>query len=191
MMNRAIIDDKKVKAIYSYIETLRNGKQLKMMFDFSFLGAMRSVNFRNLQLKDVIDEYNNIKDIIVLDSEKNKGKNKAKYYVSDELKKSIKEYIRDFDLNNKETYLFISPKTGKPYSRTHISTMFSNVFNVFGLDCSTHYGRRRGITKLLTEKGVDITTVKTLVNHKNIATTSLYVNEDENLLKTVVNSLNK
>lgn len=189
MINRAIIDDKKLKAIYSYIDTLRNKKQLKMMFDFSFLGLMRSVNFRNLQIKDVVDEYNNVRDIIELGSDKNKGKNKAKYYVSDELKKSIQEYIKDFDLNKKETYLFISPKTGKPYSRTHISTMFSNVFNVFGLNCSTHFGRRRGITTLLTEKGVDITTVKTLVNHKNIATTSLYVNEDENLLKNVINEL--
>lgn len=191
MLNRAIIDDKKVKAIYSYIETLKNHRQIKMMFDFSFLGAMRSVNFRNLQLKDIVDEFNNIKDIIVLGEDKNKGKNKAKYYVSDELKKSIQEYIKGYDFSNKETYLFISPKTGKPYSRTYISTIFSNIFNVFSLQCSTHYGRRRFITKLLTEKGVDISTVKTLVNHKSIATTSLYVNEDENLLKKVVNSLNK
>jgi len=190
-MNRAIIDDKKVKAIYSYIETLRNGKQIKMMFDFSFLGLMRSVNFRNLQIKDVIDEYGNIKDIIVLDSEKNKGKNKAKYYVSDELKKSIKEYLKDEDITKGETYLFISPKTGKPYSRTYISTLFSNVFNVFGLDCSTHFGRRHGITKLLTEKHIDIATVQRIANHRHISTTSIYYNENPNLLKEVVNCLSK
>lgn len=190
-MNRAVIDDKTVRAIYNYIATLRNHRQLKMMFDFSFLGLMRSVNFRNLQIKDVVDEYGNIKDIIVLEGEKNKGKNKAKYYVSDELKKSIKEYLKDEDLTKAETYLFISPKTGKPYSRTHISTMFSNIFNVFGLDCSTHFGRRRGITKLLTEKHIDIATVQHIVNHRNIATTSIYYNEDENLLKNVINSLNK
>lgn len=191
MMNRAVITDKQVKAIYNYISTQKNGRQLKMMFDFSFLAGMRSINFRNLQLKDIIDEYNNIKDIIELKEEKNKGKNKARYYISDDLKLSIKEYIKDYDLSNKETYLFISQKTGKPYSRETISRLFSNIFNTFGLECSTHYGRRRFITKLLTEKHIDITTVKTLVNHRNIATTSLYVNEDENLLKNVVNSLNK
>lgn len=191
MMNRAVITDKQVKAIYNYISTQKNGRQLKMMFDFSFLAGMRSINFRNLQLKDIIDEYNNIKDIIELKEEKNKGKNKARYYISDDLKLSIKEYIKDYDLSNKETYLFISQKTGKPYNRETISRLFSNIFNTFGLECSTHYGRRRFITKLLTEKHIDITTVKTLANHRNIATTSLYVNEDENLLKNVVNSLNK
>lgn len=189
MMNRAIIDDKKVKAIFKYIETMPNHRQIRMMFMFSFNG-MRSINFRNLQIKDVVDDFNNVKDIIELSTDKNKGKNKAKYYVSDDLKKEIQDYIKGYDLNDKEKYLFISPKTGKPYSRTYISTIFSNVYNTFGLDCSSHYGRRYMITNLLT-KGVDITSVKTLVNHKNISTTSLYYNENENLLKSIVNGLNK
>lgn len=189
MMNRAVIDEKKVKAIFKYIDTLNNSKQIRMMFMFSFNG-MRSVNFRNLQLKDVLNDNDEVKDIIELGNDKNKGKNKAKYYVSDELKKEIEQYIKSYNLNNKEQYLFISHKTGKPYSRTYISTIFSNVYNTFGLDCSSHYGRRYLITNLLT-KGVDITSVKTLVNHKNIATTSLYYNENENLLKSIMNDYNK
>ena len=55
------------------------------------------------------------------------------------------------------------------------------------MDCSTHFGRRNFITTLLTN-GIDITTVKTLVNHKNIQTTSIYYNENEVMLKNVVNS---
>lgn len=56
------------------------------------------------------------------------------------------------------------------------------------LDCSTHFGRRNYITSLLTN-GIDITTVKTLVNHSNIQTTAIYYNENENMLKNVVNQL--
>ena len=189
-MNRAIIDDKQLKAIFKYIDTLKNARQIKMMFNFNYLAGMRSINFRNLQICDVVDEYNNIRDIIVLDGDKNKGSNKAKYYISEELKQEIKEYIKDYDLNKRETYLFISPKTGKPYARTYVSTIFSNIYNTFNLDCSTHFGRRKFITTLLT-KGTDITSVKTLVNHKNIQTTALYYNEDENLLKSIVDNLKK
>lgn len=189
MMNRAVIDDKKVKAIFKYIDTLENSRQIRMMFVFSFNG-FRSINFRNLQLKDVLNDNNEVKDIIELCDEKNKGKNKARYYVSDELKKEIKDYIKGYNLTNKEQYLFISPKTNKPYSRTYVSTIFSNVYNTFGLDCSSHYGRRYMITNLLT-KGIDITSVKTLVNHKNIQTTSLYYNENETLLKSIINDYNK
>ena len=189
MMNRAVIDEKKVKAIFKYIDTLNNSKQIRMMFMFSFNG-MRSINFRNLQLKDILNDNNEVKDIIELGNDKNKGKNKAKYYISDELKREIEQYIKSYNLNNKEQYMFISPKTNKPYSRTYISTIFSNVYNTFGIEASSHYGRRHLITNLLT-KGVDITSVKTLVNHKNIATTSLYYNENENLLKSIMNDYSK
>jgi len=190
MLNRAIIEDKQLKAIFNYIDTLPNARQIKMMFQFNFLAGMRSINFRNLQLKDVIDEYNNIKDIIVLEGDKNKGNKKAKYYVSDELKKDIKEYIKNFNLEDRERFLFISPKTGKPYNHCSISRIFSTIYNTFGLECSTHYGRRNFITTLLT-KGIDLTTVKTLVNHQNVQTTTLYYNENENMLKDVVNNLKK
>ena len=55
MLNRAIITDKQQKAIFKYIETLRNGKQLKLMFGFNWLSGMRCINFAYLQVGDVIE----------------------------------------------------------------------------------------------------------------------------------------
>ena len=88
-----------------------------MMFRFNFLCGMRCINFCYLQVKDVLNEDNSVKDIIELTPDKN-------------------NYI----------------------------------------------------TSLLTN-GIDITTVKTLVNHSNIQTTAIYYNENENMLKNVVNQL--
>lgn len=188
MKNRATIDDKKMKQIYNYIRTLKNGRQIEMMFDFSTMAMMRSINFRLLQIKDIVDNLGNIKDIIELDEGKNKGKHRCRYYVSDELKKKIKNYLNQYIKLNPEQYLFISQRTGKPYSRTYISTIFSNVYNVFGLDCSSHYGRRRGITKMI-EKGINLALIQRVVCHKNVSTTSLYLNENENVMKNIVNQL--
>ena len=95
MINRAVIDEKKIKAIFKYIDTLNNAKQIKMMFRFNFLCGMRCINFCYLQIKDVLNEDNSVKDIIELTPDKNKGSKKAKYYVSDEMKKHIKEYLND------------------------------------------------------------------------------------------------
>lgn len=188
MINRAVIEEKTKKAIFKHIESLKNGKQIKLMFQFNYLAGMRCINFAYLQLKDCLDDNNNIRDIIELSPDKNKGSKKARYYINEELKKDIKEYIKDFNLNNRERFLFTSQKTGKPYNRNSISKIFTAVYKTFNLQCSTHYGRRNFITNLLTN-GTDITTVKTLVNHKNIQTTSIYYNENENLLKNVVNSV--
>lgn len=188
MINRAIIDDKKQKAIFKHIDTLRNGKQIKLMFGFNWLAGMRCINFAYLQFGDVVDEFGKVKDIIELSPDKNKGKKKARYYVNDELKGMIKDYVADFKNNNPNRYLFVSQKTGKPYNRNSISKVFTSIYKTFGLECSTHYGRRHFITELLTN-GVDITSVKTLVNHSNVSMTARYYNENENMLKNVVNSL--
>ena len=188
MINRAIITDKQQKAIFKYIETLRNGKQLKLMFGFNWLSGMRCINFAYLQLGDVIDEFGKVRDIIELTPEKNKGSKKARYYVNDELKAMIKDYVDDHKLKDPARYLFVSQKTRKPYNRNSISKIFTSIYKTFGLECSTHYGRRHFITELLT-KGTDIVSVKTLVNHSNVSMTAKYYNEDENMLKNVVNSV--
>ena len=188
MINRAIITDKQQKAIFKYIETLRNGKQLKLMFGFNWLAGMRCINFAYLQVGDVVDEFGKVRDIIELTPEKNKGSKKARYYVNDELKGMIKEYVNDYKLKDPTRYLFTSQKTRKPYNRNSISKIFTAIYKTFGLECSTHYGRRHFITELLTND-VDITSVKTLVNHSNVSMTAKYYNEDENMLKNVVNSV--
>lgn len=188
MINRAIIDGKKQKAIFKYIDTLRNGKQIMLMFGFNWLAGMRCINFAYLQVGDVIDEFGKVRDIIELTPEKNKGHKKARYYVNDELKAMIKDYVDDHKLKDPARYLFVSQKTRKPYNRNSISKIFTSIYKTFGLECSTHYGRRHFITELLT-KGTDIVSVKTLVNHSNVSMTAKYYNEDENMLKNVVNSV--
>ena len=188
MINRAVVDDKKIKAIFKYIDALNNAKQIKMMFRFNFLCGMRCINFAYLQVKDVLNDDNSVRDIIELTPDKNKGSKNAKYYVNDEMKKYIKEYLNGFNLENRDKFLFTSQKTNKPYNRNSISRIFTAIYRTFNIQASSHFGRRFFITNLLTNS-IDITTVKTLVNHKNIQTTSIYYNENENMLKNVVNQL--
>ena len=131
MINRAIIDDKKIKQIFQYIETLNNSRQIKMMFQLSFMG-LRCVNFCYLQIKDVMNTDNTIKGIITLSNDKNKGKKKATYYLNTKLQSELKKYI-DWLSSTKSitpnTYLFTSQKTNKPYLRNSISRIFSSIYN--------------------------------------------------------------
>lgn len=190
MINRAIIDDKKIKQIFQYIDTLPNSKQIKMMFRLSFMG-LRCINFCYLQVSDVCNDDGTIKSIIELSADKNKGRRKAKYYFNTSTVKELKKYIEWLRTQKKvdsDTYLFTSPKTQKPYLRNSISRIFSHIYNTFGLQCSTHYGRRYFITETLTS-GVDIATVRTLVNHSNIQTTANYYNTNEKLLSNVVEKI--
>ena len=100
----------------------------------------------------------------------------------------IKDYVNYYKLKDPERYLFTSQKTRKPYNRNSISKIFTAIYKTFGLECSTHYGRRHFITELLV-KGIDLTSVMTLVNHSSPSMTSRYYNQNENMLKNVVNSV--
>ena len=57
MINRAIIQEKTLKAIFKHIRTLSNGKQIEMMFKFNYMAGMRCINFCYLQVKDVLDNH--------------------------------------------------------------------------------------------------------------------------------------
>lgn len=185
--NREIIDSKKLKVIFNYISTLNNSKQIDLMFRFSYQG-LRLCNWYKLQLNDVLTANNEIVDCLVLNGEKNKGSKVATYYLSDDLRDRIKKYISGWDLSNRERYLFVSPKTNKPYQKNSLSNLFHKIYSDLGLEmCSTHLGRRTYITELLTN-GIDIVSVKTLANHSSINTTTLYYQENPNFLKNIVNN---
>ena len=75
MTNSEFVDDKKIKYILNFIKSMKHAEQIRMMFLCS-LNGMRSINFAYLQIKDVFNDDLKIKDVICLDYDKNKGKNK-------------------------------------------------------------------------------------------------------------------
>lgn len=78
-VNTATITEKMFKQILNYISTLRNADEVRMMFMFNYMAGMRRINFIDLQVKDIVDENNKVKDIIILGADKNKGKDYCNY----------------------------------------------------------------------------------------------------------------
>ena len=114
MTNDVFVDDKKIKDILTYISGMKHAEQIRMMFLCS-LNGMRSINFAYLQVKDVFTDNFKIKDVICLDYDKNKGKNKCSYYMNSQMKKEFCEYLKYLqrkwkDRLTPETYLFTSQK---------------------------------------------------------------------------------
>jgi len=185
-VNLKTIDEKLLRNVLNYISTLRNHKEVRLMFQLALRSGMRRCNFINLTIGDVLDDNNEVKDIIILNPSKSKGDTYNKYYVSDVLKKEIKQFLDGWDVEDKTRYLFVSPKTNKPYNKCYISQLFTKIYATFGVHNSTHATRRSFITSML-DKNIPITTIQHLVNHKSYASTSAYYNTDVNRLKNVVN----
>lgn len=170
------MDDKKIKDILTYISGMKHAEQIRMMFLCS-LNGMRSINFAYLQVKDVFTDNLKIKDVICLDYDKNKGKNKCSYYMNSQLKKEFCEYLKYLQRKWKgrltpETYLFTSQKLNKPYNRASISRLFASVYRKFNIQGASHLGRHLFVSKLV-NSGVNICIVQKLANHKTSAPRSI------------------
>lgn len=191
MVNQAYLDDKKIKDILTYISGMRHSEQIRMMF-FCSLNGMRSINFCYLQIKDVYNDDESVKDVISLDTDKNKGKFGANYYLNSQIKKEFKEYLKYLKSRNvnltAETYLFTSQKLNKPYNRVSISRLFSSIYRKFNIEGASHLGRHIFVSKLV-NSGINICLVQKLSNHRNIGTTQRYFNYNSQMLSNAVESI--
>ena len=191
MVNQVFLTDKKIKDIFTYIQGMQHSEQIRMMFLCSFNG-MRSINFRNLQISDVYTDEYNVKDVITLDKEKNKGKFGANYYLNSQIKKEFATYLeymkqRDGELNPQQ-YLFTSQKMGKPFNRSSISRIFSQIYKKFGISADSHLGRHMFVSKLV-NSGINICVVQRLANHQNLGTTQHYYNFNEQMMSNAVENV--
>ena len=191
MVNSVFFNDKTLLKILTYISKQRQSHQIRMMF-FCYLNGMRSINFTCLQIKDVYTSHLAVRDVICLNAEKNKGKNRCSYYLNEQIKQEFKIYLpylkqRDVVLTP-ETYLFVSQKTNKPYHRVSVSRLFAQIYRHFGIEGASHLGRHLFVSKLI-NAGVNICIVQKLVNHKNLSTTQLYFNSDIKMMKKAVKKI--
>ena len=188
MVNQVFLTDKKIKDIFTYIQGMQHSEQIRMMFLCSFNG-MRSINFRNLQIYDVYTDEYKVKDVLSLDKEKNKGKFGANYYLNSQIKKEFANYLeyikqRDGELKP-EQYLFTSQKMGKPFNRSSISRIFSQICKKFGISAGSHLGRHMFVSKLV-NSGINICIVQRLANHRNLGSTQRYYNFNEQMMSNAV-----
>lgn len=192
MVNQVFVDDKKIKDILTYISGMKHAEQIRMMFLCSHNG-MRSINFAYLQIKDIYTENLKVKDVICLDYDKNKGKNKCSYYLNSQMKKEFGEYLKYLQQKwgerlTHETYIFTSQKQNKPFARSSISRLFASIYRKFGIHGASHLGRHIFVSKLV-NAGVSVFLIQKLTNHRHIGTTQHYFNTNEQMLANAVENV--
>ena len=98
-----------------------------------------------------------------------------------EYRKNTNAYHLDFPLILSQKRCAFSPDT--------MQKLFGRMYRQVGLDgASSHSGRRTFATKLI-ENGVGIKNVQTLLGHKSIQTTTLYIQENPALLGKITASM--
>ncbi len=81
--------------------------------------------------------------------------------------------------------LIASQRNGRFFSNVSLSMVIKEIYELAGIRTSSHSGRRTFATRL-NEKGVGMKTIQRLMGHKNIATTALYCEVSDAVLRSAV-----
>ena len=169
-----------------YLATTRQATQNIAIYLLGYRAGLRIGSIAGLRLNDVLDSSGNLKEVVELRRDIVKGRrNYAAYLAHPELRKALISYLAErpeTDVQN----LFVSQKnTG--FSANGLTHKILKLYRDAGFDgASSHSGRRSFATNCI-RAGVDIVSLKTLMNHSNIQQTSEYVaTNEEALLKAVM-----
>lgn len=191
MKQAKVLNEKEYQRLLSVARDSKYGVRDVCIVQFSFLLGLRVMEIASINLDDVVESDGTIKDSFYLSTEQSKGSSgDGMVYLSNKsIRKTLAEYLRWRE--NKGitgSRLFWSQKGGC-FTPKSLQMWFNRLYDRAGLKgCSSHSGRRTFATRLI-ENGFDIKSVSVLMRHKNIQTTSRYIQHNPVMLSKMVEGL--
>ncbi len=168
-----------------FLATTRQAAQNIAIYLLGYRAGLRIGSIAGLRINDVLDSSGNLKEVVELRRDIVKGRrNYAAYLTHPELREALHSYLAERPETEVEN-LFVSQKnTG--FSANALTHKMLKLYREAGFDgASSHSGRRSFATNCI-RSGVDIVSLKTLMNHASIQQTSEYVATNEDMLKKAV-----
>jgi len=164
----------------------RHGLRNVLLLHLSFFLGLRSKEMASLIIGDLMDVNGDLKEEVTLKRHQTKrGKQRRFYITNDKLKKVILQYLNtrkgvdgNWDLN---APLIKNQMPSGKFSSASLQQCFKKMYESVGIEASSHSGRRSFCTNL-SENGIGITNLQTLMGHQSISTTALYIQENPKIL---------
>tara|TARA_B100000686_G_C16674083_1_gene908123 strand:- start:868 stop:1320 length:453 start_codon:yes stop_codon:yes gene_type:complete len=142
----------------------------------------------SLVIGDLIDANGDLKEECTLKRHQTKkSKQRSFYLTNDKLKKVLMQYLAlrkekegDLDLNAP----LITNQMSGTFSSASLQQTFKKMYSSVGIDASSHSGRRSYATHL-SENGVSIQNLQTLMGHESITTTRMYIKDNPVMLAKI------
>ena len=159
------------------------GERNKLIVELLYVTGLRVSELVNIKLKD-IDKYN--KSIKIL----GKGSKERIVYYEDNCSKLLNKYLnntrRKLDKNNSE-YLLLN-KFGNKLSTRMIRNILNNLTIGTSIEQIYPHMIRHTFATTMLNNGADLMTVKELLGHESINTTSIYTHVTNEQIRKVFNS---
>lgn len=153
----------------------------------SFGLGLRAKEIASLSIADVADANYELYDELCLKRAMTKGeKQRHAYLVNEKLRKALQDHLNQLKQLPRDKAIFQTQRKSR-FTANTLQKWFKALYDKAGIPgASSHSGRRTFITQLI-EKGADIKAVSRLAGHANIVTTAIYVEDNPDRLKRIVN----
>lgn len=181
-----------LRKILDYVSTRKHSIRNRALVAISFYSGMRVGEISSLRYCDVIDEAGAVRSEIRLLAENTKTKDARTVFVSEKLRKELQQYANLYKPKDVKLKFFYSQKAeacnnNGGFTANTLTQFFHFLYKRAGFNqCSSHSGRRTFATEIA-NKGVSIRVLQRLLGHKNIQTTAIYVDANDEMLRKAVN----
>jgi integrase/recombinase XerD len=186
MAQAKTLSEKELKRVLAHIAIGKHAARNRAMLLVTHWAGLRVGEVAALLIGDVVTSDGSIKSEIRLLPEQTKGRHARTVFVGGRLRKELAVYVATLK----------NPTPGKPlfYTQKRLgftaNTMcqhFHWLYKQAHIDgASSHSGRRTFITNLA-NKGVGVRVLMALAGHRNISTTQVYIDVNDEMQREAVN----
>ncbi len=187
MSQAKTLNEQEIKRVLEHVSAKKYSARDRALILTSHLSGMRVGEIAALTVGHVLDATGNIKNEIRLTAEQTKGKHPRTVFVSTRLKEELTQYITLIRTDDKDRALFPTQKNPrKGFTANTLTQHFLSLYRAAGIEgASSHSGRRTYATSIASQ-GVGLRVLMRLMGHRNVSTTAVYIDANDNMLRKAV-----
>jgi len=180
------LTDSEFKRLLAVASQDRHAERNRIIIFLSFACGLRVSEITSLLISDAFTEDEKVKDEMLLKAKDTKTNEARRIFISKKLKKELETYIQHFKTMPSMGEPLVKSQSGKKFRANSLVMLFDKMYKDSGIPhASSHSGRRTFITKLA-HSGISPKVIMTLAGHKNLQTTSRYIEINDEMLREAV-----
>lgn len=187
MAQARTLSEQEIQEVLDYISSRKYSMRDSTMLLVSHLSGMRVGEIAALTVGHVLDTTGQIRAEIRLTAAQTKGKHPRTVFLNKRLREALAKYVATIRTDDIDRALFPtqkSPRNG--FSSNSLTQHFANLYSGAGIDGATSHSGRRTYATNIASQGVGLRVLMRLMGHRNVSTTAVYIDANDNMLRNAV-----
>jgi integrase/recombinase XerD len=189
MKQAHVLTDGEFKRVLAVIAQGRHARRNRLAVLLSHYAGLRVGEIAALTFGDMVDAQGKVREQLRLRAETTKGGRARMVPLSTQLRREITEYVQSLSVLPIPDVPLLQTQKRTAFSSNTLCQLLGKLYHEAGIDgASSHSGRRWFITRLA-HSGISPKVIMTLAGHASLATTQLYIDVRDEMLKAAVERL--